>query len=79
MIHYPKKKKLKCGVPQGSKLGPVLFNTYTALMSDIAKIHGNNDQKYAYDEQLILSFKLNESDARNSKTKLENCIKDITD
>ena len=73
------KRKLKCGVPQGSKLGPVLFNTYIAPMSDIAKRHGINDQKYADDEQLILSFKPNGLDAMNAKTKMENCIRDIRD
>ena len=44
------------GVPQGSKLGPVLFNAYIAPLSNVAEKNGVIDQKYADDEQLILSF-----------------------
>ena len=68
---------LKYGVPQGSKLGPVLFNAYIAPLSETAKKHNINDHKYADDEQLILSFTPNATETLTAKTRMENCIKDI--
>jgi hypothetical protein len=72
------RKKLKFGVPQGSKLGPILFNAYIAPMSKVAELHGVIDHKYADDEQLSMSFKpgseLHETEAVQ---KMEKCIEDI--
>ena len=70
-------KHLKYGVPQGSKLGPVLFNAYIAPVSDVAKENNVSDEKYADDQQLILAFKPNSTDALNTKHKMEKCIMDI--
>jgi hypothetical protein len=72
------KKELKYGVPQGSKLGPVLFNAYIAPLSQIAENNAVFDQKYADDEQLILSFKPDsQSDSKHAFTKMEKCIDEI--
>jgi len=72
------KKPLKHGVPQGSKLGPILFNSYIAPLSNIAAKHDISDEKYADDEQLILAFKPNTPlNQRNSVCKMERCIQDI--
>lgn len=71
---------LQYGVPQGSKLGPVLFNAYIAPVSSIAKSHNIMDEKYADDEQLILSFKpTTEQSQINATHSLEKCISDIRD
>jgi len=69
------KKTLKYGVPQGSKLGPVLFNSYIAPLSNVAEANGIIDEKYADDEQLILSFK--PSCQRSASSKMEKCIEEI--
>ena len=69
---------LKYGVPQGSKLGPILFNSYIAPLSEVAQKYNIIDEKYADDEQLILSFKpKSPSDTRENVLKLEKCINDI--
>jgi hypothetical protein len=68
------KKTLKYGVPQGSRLGPVLFNAYIAPISEVAQSCHVDDQKYADDEQLILAFKPSAHDASNAKVKMEHCI-----
>lgn len=70
-------KKLKFGVPQGSKLGPILFNSYIAPLSDVAQKHNIDDQKYADDEQLLLAFTPNISSTSDAICRMENCIKDI--
>ena len=71
------KLPLAFGVPQGSKLGPLLFNSYIAPVSEIAKKNNVTDEKYADDQQLILSFKPSPTDQRNAVTKMEKCISDI--
>jgi hypothetical protein len=72
------KKSLKFGVPQGSKLGPILFNSYIAPVSMIAKKYGITDEKYADDHQLLLSFKPKPTTNQNEiKYKMENCIREI--
>ena len=47
---------LNFGVSQGSKLGPILFNSYIAPLSKTACDHNIHHEKYADDEQLILTF-----------------------
>ena len=69
---------LKYGVPQGSKLGPILFNSYIAPVSEIASNHNITDEKYADDHQLILAFKPKQcQDQKEAILKMEKCIKDI--
>ena len=68
---------LTCGVPQGSKLGPILFNSYIAPLSKIANKHMVEDEKYADDEQLIVAFKPTLPNQHNYVSKMENCITEI--
>ena len=71
------KLPLKYGVPQGSKLGPILFNTYIAPVSEVSARNNISDEKYADDQQLILSFKPNLNTQVKAKQKMEKCIADI--
>ena len=66
------------GVPQGSRLGPVLFILYASRLSQVVKkylllVHG-----YAGDTQLYVSFRPNSSAAEDLAVKtIESCIEDV--
>ena len=66
---------LTCGVPQGSVLGPILFNIYTQPLGEIARKHGLHYHFYADDTQLYTSFSV--KGANTSVMSISNCIADV--
>uniref|UniRef100_A0A671TXF6 Reverse transcriptase domain-containing protein n=1 Tax=Sparus aurata TaxID=8175 RepID=A0A671TXF6_SPAAU len=66
--------ELKYGVPQGSILGPILFNLYMLPLGDVIRRHGINFQSYADDTQLYIAVSPDDMGPIDS---LLNCILDI--
>ena len=66
-------KDLRCGVPQGSVLGPILYVLYTSPLGDI--VRSLSCHFYADDIQLYCSFKLHDQVA--SVQVIESCLNDI--
>ena len=67
--------ELKCGVPQGSVLGPVLFTIYTQPLSTVIHQSGHSYHFFADDSQLHSSCA--PSDFDTLACSLKNCIEDV--
>ena len=68
-------KPLKFGVPQGSVLGPILFNIYTIPLRDILSKHGIPHHFYADDSQEYAFFEV--QDYKITASKMESVVHDI--
>ena len=66
--------KLKCGVLQGSVLGPVRFTTYLLPLGDSLRKFGVQFHCYADDTQLYIPFSQNDHSCLGS---IEECVSEI--
>ena len=70
-------RPLTQGIPQGSILGPILFNLFVAPLGEICRAMGVSFQGYADDTQNYLSFRPMPGSLNNQtecSEKLEICI-----
>ncbi len=70
-------RKLACGVPQGSVLGPPLFFSYTVPVVDVVHKHGLTHHVYADDKDIYIAFKPKPEDVNRALQIMENCLTDL--
>ena len=71
-------RRIHCGVPQGSCLGPVLFLLYVSQLFQIINRHLPSSHGYADDTQLYLSFRPESPVVQDQAIQtINNCIVEV--
>ena len=70
-------KDLRCGVPQGSVIGPILYLLYISPLGDIIRGHGLDFHFYADDSQLYLAFESTTEGKFGALVQIEMRVKEI--
>ncbi len=66
---------LRHGVPQGSTLGPILFNIYCTPLAKVIEKHCINFHMYADDTQLYIDF--TPSNEASTHLTIQECVRDV--
>ena len=69
--------RLKYGVPEGSVLGPLLFNIYMLPLGDIMRKHNITFHSYADDTQLYFSFSPTKAEGFHALSCLMKCVSEV--
>ena len=75
--HESTSHELRCGVPQGSVLGPILFLLYTSPLGDVMRFPHGKFHLYADDTQMYLTFESSPDSSEMAKVMMEACVRDI--